>query len=81
MIVIRKTKSGHTRRFNITKSLSKYVTFSITVMVLYTIAVLVLSWFEITVPDALTTGVFSVFGGEILLCCLIKLFKLKGESS
>ena len=68
------TKS--TKRRSVTRSLTRYVVFSIAVMVLYTIAVLILSCFGVVVPDALTTGVFSVFGGEILACCVIKLFKL-----
>lgn len=62
-----------------TRSLTRYVVFSLAMIITYTVIVLVLSCFGITVPEELTTGWYSVFGGEILLCCLIKLFKLKKE--
>jgi len=63
-------------RRSVTRSLTRYVVFSLSMIIIYTIVVLVLSCFGITVPEELTTGWYSVFGGEILLCCVIKLFKL-----
>lgn len=67
------------RRRSVTRSLTRYVVFSLAMIIVYTIVVLVLSCFGITVPEELTNGWYSVYGGEILLCCVIKLFKLKKE--
>lgn len=56
--------------------LDKYVIFSITSMVLFTIAsqiILVLTGYT---NDTLTTCFFGFFGGEIVTCALIKIFKL-----
>ena len=61
-------------------SLTKYVVFSIAILLLYTVAEFV----EVTVHgmshDTLTTCLYSVFGGEILSCALIKIFKLREEN-
>ena len=61
-----------------TKSLTKYVVFSIATLVIYTVICLVFLWFDKPLDSDLTTGVFGFFGGEIVVCGLIKLFKLKG---
>ena len=56
--------------------LDKYVIFSISCMVLYTIVsqfILVLTGYS---NDTLTTCFFGFFGGEIVTCALIKIFKL-----
>ena len=74
-----KPTSKPKRRRSVTKSLTRYVVFSILMILTYTVTALYFSWNEITIPEEITTGWYSVFGGEILLCCLIKLFKLKGE--
>lgn len=63
-----------------TKSLTRYVVFSISMLVLYTIVAMLFLWFEKPLDADVSTGVYSFFGGEIVLCCLIKLFKLKKES-
>ena len=61
-------------------SLTKYVAFSITVLIIYVIAEMVVSTTSgISHPD-LSTLVGSTFGGEILFCALIKIFKLKEEN-
>lgn len=59
-------------------SLTLYVAFSITVLIIYTIVEQVLSSMTGLSHDTLTTCVFAAFGGEILSCALIKIFKLKG---
>lgn len=64
-----------------TPSLSAYVVFSITVLLIYTVAELVLTAFTNISNDTLTTCLFATFGGEILTCAVIKIFKLKGEES
>lgn len=66
------------RRSQTTRSLTRYVVFSISVLVIYTITAMLFLYYEKPLDEALTTGVFSFFGGEIVMCGLIKLFKLKG---
>jgi hypothetical protein len=62
-------------------SLTKYVVFSITILLLYTIAELIISITTGQSNDTLTTCLFATFGGEILSCALIKIFKLKGGNN
>lgn len=62
-----------------TKSLTRYVVFSISMMIIYTIVAMIFIWFEKSLDAEVSTGVYGFFGGEIVLCCLIKLLKLKGE--
>ncbi len=57
--------------------LDKYVIFSISVMVLYTISSQLILIFTGYTYETLTTCVFGFFGGEIVTCALIKIFKLK----
>ena len=57
-------------------ALDIYVIFSIAVLLIYTCVALWASFQGVT-NDTLTTCVFGVWGGEILSCALIKIFKLK----
>lgn len=61
-------------------SLTLYVVFSILVLIIYTIVEQVLSTITGVTHDTLTTCIFAAFGGEILACALIKIYKLKGGS-
>ena len=62
------------------RSLTKYVVFSISVLIVYVIAEMIVSTVTgVSHPD-LTTLIGSTFGGEILVCALIKIFKLKEEN-
>ena len=62
-------------------SLTKYVVFSICILLIYVIAEMVVSTtMGVSHPD-LSTLIGSTFGGEILFCALIKIFKLKGENN
>lgn len=67
------------RRPQVTRSLTRYVVFSITCLVIYTIVALIFLWFEKPLDAEVSTGVYGFFGGEIVMCGLIKLFKLKKE--
>lgn len=58
-------------------SLTLYVVFSIFTIIVYTIVEQILSTVLGVHHDTLTTCFYSVFGGEILCCALIKIFKLK----
>lgn len=59
--------------------LENYVAFSIAMVIIMTIVVLVLT----TVTDKDFSTIYTIwcgiFGGEILTCALIKIFKLKRE--
>lgn len=61
------------------KSLTKFVIFSIAILLIYTVSEFVSADIYGASHDTLTTCVFAAFGGEILSCALIKIFKLKTE--
>ena len=60
-------------------SLTKYMIFSIGFVVVYTIMEFVVSTITGTTHDVLTGCVYGFFGGEVVTCGLIKIFKLKEE--
>lgn len=62
-------------------SLTKYVVFSISVLLIYTVAEFTEASINGTSHDTLTTCLYACFGGEILSCALIKIFKLKGDNN
>lgn len=62
------------------KNLTRYVIFSLSVVIIYTIAEFISSNIYAISHDTLTTCVYSLFGGEIVSCALIKIFKLKRGS-
>lgn len=57
--------------------LDLYVIFSITVLVIYTIVSQVILIHTGYTYEVLTTCIFGFFGGEIVTCALIKIFKLR----
>ena len=63
-----------------TPNLDRYVVFSIGTLLIYTCVALWASFKGVT-NDTLTTCVYGFFGGEIVTCALIKIFKLKGDKS
>lgn len=70
------------KKKNKLNSLDIYVIFSISCLILYTlfnqyICIHYSSEYMMMSMDTLTTCFFGVFGGEILTCALIKIFKLK----
>lgn len=60
--------------------LDKYIIFCFIVLLLYTVAHIIIFWLtggmEMTTIAAL---VYAAFGGEVLICALIKRLKLKNE--
>ena len=62
-------------------SLTKYVVFSISLVILYSTLDIILQCFDITLSDTLTTCVYGFFGGEVVTCALIKIFKLKEDGN
>lgn len=60
--------------------LDKYVIFSIAILLIFTVAEFIVSSVTGIAHDTLITAFFSCFGGEILSCALIKVFKLRRSS-
>lgn len=58
-------------------ALDKYVIFSISILLIFCIAEFITSSITGQTHDTLTTVFYACFGGEILSCALIKIFKLK----
>lgn len=79
--VIVSISNARPRRRKKIPSLTKYVVFSISVLLVYTIAEFVIASITGTSHDTLTTCLYACFGGEILSCALIKIFKLKEEQN
>ena len=65
--------------FKAMPSLTRFIVFSFSVILIYSITELILSTAYGISHDTLTTCLYSCFGGEILACALIKVFKLKEE--
>lgn len=61
-------------------SLTKYVMFSIGVLLIYTMCEFTFAITANTAHDTLTACFYAAFGGEILSCALIKIFKLREEN-
>lgn len=61
--------------------LDKYIIFSFVVMLVYTVSELVLSTITGISHDTLTTCIFAAFGGELLMCAMIKRLKLRRNDS
>ena len=60
--------------------LDKYILFSFGVMLLYTVAEFIVSTVTGITHDTLTTCLYGAFGGELLLCAMIKRLKLRRDT-
>ena len=60
--------------------LDKYLIASFVILILFTIAVLIIFAFTGNEPTVLVGCFFGAFGGEILMCALIKRLKLHNEA-
>lgn len=60
------------------RSLTLYVVFSIAVVLIYSAVEFALSTITGVSHDTLTSCIYAFFGGEVVTCGLIKIFKLKG---
>jgi len=73
-----KNKIKNRKRFDLQQvPLANYVVFSISVLIVYVIIALIFLGFEKPLDSDLTTCLFGFFGGEVVMCALIKIFKLK----
>lgn len=61
-------------------NLDKYLIFTFTSIILFTIAILIIFLITGNEPAVLTGCFFAAFGGEILMCALIKKLKLHKEA-
>ena len=59
--------------------LDKYLIFSFSVLIIYTIVEFITSTITGISHEVLTTCLYAAFGGETVLCALIKRFKLKAR--
>lgn len=67
------------RKIGTLKNLTKYVVFSISFVILYTLAEFIVSTITGVHHEVLTGCVYGFFAGEIVLCGMIKIFKLRRE--
>ena len=65
------------RRRKKLKALDKYVIFSISVLLIFTAAQMIITALTQVEQSTLITCFFACFGGEVLACALIKSLKLK----
>lgn len=79
VMMMKEQTTQKTTANDIPKSLTYYVIFSISVLIIYTVVEQILSMMSGMTHDTLTTCIFAAFGGEILACALIKIFKLKNK--
>lgn len=61
------------------KTLTKFVLFSIIVVLIYSIVEFISSIVFNVTHDVLTTCIYAFFGTEIASCGFIKIFKIKKE--
>lgn len=62
------------------ETLLKFIIFSLAMVVAYTVTAILFQIFvHEELSSTLTTCFFAVFGGEVLSCALIKIFKLRRE--
>lgn len=75
----KKTESGIERlqKKRMLPDLDKYLIFSFSVLIIYTLAEFICSTITGITHDTLTTCLYAAFGGETLLCAVIKKYKLK----
>lgn len=79
--MFRKSKTGIERlqKKKVMPDLDKYIIFSFVVMLTYTIFEFIFSTITGVTHDTLTTCLYSAFGGELLMCAMIKRLKLRRE--
>ena len=58
-------------------ALGKYIIFSFTILIIYSVCEFVFSTITGFSHDTLTVALYGAFGGELLLCAVIKKYKLK----
>lgn len=59
------------------KTLTLFVVFSFFMLIAYTIVEFTVSSLTGVTHDTLTTCFFAAFGGEVLWCAILKIFKIR----
>lgn len=72
-----KWKRRRKKAWNKIPTLTKFVVFSFASLIGYTAVSQIIGYFKGTELSTLTTCFFATFGGEVLLCALLKMLKLK----
>lgn len=70
-------QSKNKKNYKKLSGLDKYIIFSFTVLIIYSICEFVCSTITGISHDTLTVALYGAFGGELLLCAVIKKYKLK----
>lgn len=71
---------GRHRRKQEIPSLTKYVIFSISMVIIYSIASFVYQWqTKNEISGVLTSCYFATFGGEVVFCAIMKIFKIRKQ--
>ena len=70
-------QSKNKKNYKKLSGLDKYIIFSFTVLIIYSICEFVCSTITGVSHDTLTVALYGAFGGELLLCAVIKKYKLK----
>ena len=76
---IERLRQGNTEKYRKLSALDKYVIFSFTCLIIFTITMIIVQTVTGITQDTLITCFFASFGGELLLCAMIKRLKLKKE--
>ena len=71
---IERLKKANKHQIN---TLDKSLIFSFSVLIIYTISELIISSITQITHDTLTTCLYGAFGGELLLCAMLKRLKIK----
>lgn len=60
-------------------TLDKYLIFSFSCLIVFTIVMVIVQTVTGVMQDTLITCFFAAFGGELLMCAMIKRLKIKRE--
>lgn len=73
------TEIKRCRKVKTLPDLDKYIIFSFTCLIIFTVTEIIVQVVTGVSQDTLITCFFASFGGELLLCAMIKRLKLKKE--
>lgn len=78
MVYMENTKQIREKKKKRLPALDRYVIFSLSAIIIFTVIAIIFQFLrENSLSDALIVAFYGVFGGELLMLCLIKRLKLK----
>lgn len=77
--MIEKLRHQSTKKSKKLSGLDKYIIFSFSILIIYSIFEFIFSTITGISHDTLTVSLYGAFGGELLLCAVIKKYKLKRD--